>query len=230
MTSLKKTPHRVAALVIGATIAIAPQANAAIVTVDDSGSWINGSDAIAQQGFDLIQVPNGSEALSNAPNVSELASPLGGIAFSPAVAKRQIGNGWTTWSNNYAGEVYAAANVSQLNITLPNSIKAFDFYAEPNVLDQFNISAIAQSGTVSNPLTQLVSGNAGARYYGFYSTDPLDPIRSIQISADPSAQGFAIGQLRVASAKVPTPALLPAAIGFGLGLWRKRKSRNQVRK
>lgn len=199
--------------------------NAAIVTVNDSGSWINGADTLANQGFNLTPVPNGAEAVGT--DLSTLNSPLGEIGFSPSVNKRQIGNGWLTWSNGYQGEVYFTNGVPTLDIKLPN-LAAFDFYAEPDVFNPFTISAVAQSGKTSDVLSQVVNGNAGAKYFGFYSDDPLDLIQSIQITADPGSNGFAIAQMRGAKATVPTPLLLPGFIGFGLGLWRKARSRRQA--
>ncbi|MBW4439743.1 MAG: PTPA-CTERM sorting domain-containing protein [Plectolyngbya sp. WJT66-NPBG17] len=200
------------------------KANAAIITVNDSGSWINGADTLANQGFDLISIPNGTEAFET--DLSTLSSPLGDIGFSPSVKKQQIGTTWLTWSNGYQGEVYFTNTALTLDLKLPN-LAAFDFYAEPNLQNPFTISAIAQSGEVSDVLSQVVNGNAGAKYFGFYSDDPLDPIQSIRITADPDSRGFAIAQMRGATATVPTPLLLPGIIGLGLSLWRKARSRSQ---
>jgi hypothetical protein len=210
---------------IAALSAIAP-ANAAIVTVNDSGSWINGDDTLAKLGLNLVTIPNGIEAIGT--DLAKLGSSLGDIEFSPSVNKRQIGNGWKSWSNNYQGEVYFTNAATTLDLKLPN-LAAFDFYAEPDVFAPFKISAVAQSGITSDLLTQTVNGDAGAKYYGFYSDDPLDPIQSIRITAEPDSKGFAIGQLRGAStATVPSPALIPGMIAFGFGLWRKSRSRTRL--
>ncbi len=212
--------------------------NAAIVTVNDSGSWINGDNTLAQQGFNLIPVPNGAEAVGS--DISTLNSPVGDIGFNGSISKRQIGNqepgkAWGSWSNGYQGEVYyAGIDVLTLDIKVPN-LAAFDFYAQPDFQQLATISAIAQSGEISDVLSQQVDGSGGAKYFGFYSDNPLDPIQSIQITADKRSGGFAIAQLRGATAtvpsvpsvgKVPTPLLLPAMIGLSLGLWRKARSRS----
>lgn len=194
--------------------------DAAIVTVNNSGSWINGADTIANQGFDLIPIPNGSEAIGT--SLSSLSSPLGDIELSPSVTKQQVGVTWLTWSNGYQGEVYSTNGNTTLDIKLPN-LAAFDFYAQPDKFDLFTISAVAQSGDV---LSQVVNGRSGAQYFGFYSDSPLDPLQSIRITADPQSEGLAIAQLRGAkTAVVPTPLLLPGMIGLGLGLWRKARNR-----
>lgn len=234
MTTSKQNKRLATALLaaVSFTTIAALKVNAAIVTVNDSGSWINGADTLANQGFNLIPVPNGSEAFET--DLSTLSSPLGDIGFSPSVKKQQLGKTWLTWSNGYQGEVYFTNEALTLDLKLPN-LAAFDFYAEPNVQNPFTISAVAQSGEVSDVLSQVVNGNAGAKYFGFYSDNPLDPIQSIQITADKGSGGFAIAQLRGATAtvssvpsvgKVPTPLLLPAMIGLSLGLWRKARSRS----
>lgn len=227
MTTLQKNKKLFTALTVAVSLTTIAslKAEAAIITVDDSGSWINGTNTIANQGFDMVSIPNGSEAFQT--TLSTLSSPLGDIGFSSSVLKQQVGVTWLTWSNGYEGEVYFSNGASTLDITLPN-LSAFDFYAQPNVTLPFTISAVAQSGVVSDDLNQLVNGNSGAQYFGFYSDNPSDPIRSIRITADPGAEGFAIAQLRGAkTAVVPTPLLLPSVIGLALGLW--RKSRNKQR-
>jgi hypothetical protein len=209
------------ALIAAASLSSITKADAAIITVNDSGSWINGTDALRGLGLNLTNIPNGQEALGT--DLSQLSSPLGEIKFSSIVNKRQIGKGWRSWSNGYQGEIYFTNGATTLDLHLPNLL-AFDFYAEPDVQLPFTISAIAQSGVISDPLTQLANGDAGAKYFGFYSDDPLDPIQSVRISAEPASKGFAIGQLRGASKTVPSPALLPGMIALGLGIWRKYRT------
>ncbi|MBE9009886.1 PEP-CTERM sorting domain-containing protein [Pseudanabaenaceae cyanobacterium LEGE 13415] len=221
MTTVQQNKSILAAF----TIAVSFSAIAALKT-DAAIITSNNPSTLAAQGFDLISVPNGAEPVGT--DISTLNFPLGNIEFSSSVNKRTIGNGWQTWSNGYTGEVYFTKGASAIDITLPN-LSAFDFYAQPDVFGSFTISAIAQSGEASDVLSQVVNGNAGAQYFGFYSDDPLDPIRSIRITADPGAEGFAIAQLRGARrAVVPTPLLLPGVIGLGLGLWRKARNKQST--
>lgn len=240
MTALKQHKNLAIALfaAVGFAAIAALEAKAAIVIVNDSGSWINGANTLENQGFNLIPVLNGTEALGA--DLSILNLPLGDVEFGSSANNRQVGNGWLTWSNGYQGKVYyAGADVLTLDIKLPN-LAAFDFYAQPDFQQLSTIAAIAKSGEISDLLSQTVNGNAGAKYFGFYSDDPLDPIQSIQITAAEDSGGFAIAQMRGATAKVPvapvpvvpvpaatvpTPLLLPGLIGLGLGLWRKARSR-----
>lgn len=227
MTTLQQNKRVFAAFTIAVSLsAIASfKVDAAIITVSDSGSWNNGTNTIANQGFNLIPVPNGSEPLGS--DLSMLSSPIGDIDFTNSVNKREIGNGWLTWSNGYQGEVYySGRDVLTLDIKLPN-LKAFDFYVQPDFQTTSTISVVARSSTLAEVLSQDVDGRGGAKYFGFYSDDPLDSIQSIRITGLDSG-GFAIGQLRGANTKtaaVPTPALLPGMIGLGLGLWRKARNR-----
>ncbi|MGG6270407.1 hypothetical protein ACQ4M3_35910 [Leptolyngbya sp. AN03gr2] len=233
MTTLQKNKKVFAALTVAVSFsAIASlKAEAAIITVNDSGNWITGANTIANQGFNPIPVPNGPEALGT--DLSLLSSPLGNIEFMGSVNKREIGKGWQTWSNGYTGEVYFTNGAPTLDIALPN-LSAFDFYAQPDVFtpgvfSPFTISVVAQSGVVSDVLSQAVNGESGAQYFGFYSDDPLDPIRSIRITGEQESGGFAIAQMRGArTAVVPTPLLLPGVIGLAVGLWRKARNKQRV--
>jgi PEP-CTERM motif-containing protein len=214
-------------VVTALTVAQAPAAKAAIIAVDDSGSWITGTNTIANQGYDLVTVPNGSEPEFSI--ISTLSSSLGDLTFSPEVDKRFVGSNWATWSNGYTGEVYFSQGSSSLTITLPSAISAFDFYAEPNLFDTFEIVATAQNG-VSTTLSQLVNGDSGAKYFGFYATDG-DLISSITIT-DPSgnADGFAVGQLRLATS-VPEPATMLGLLtvaSFGVTLRRQQKQQQKA--
>ncbi|MCU0553126.1 MAG: hypothetical protein MUC48_27670 [Leptolyngbya sp. Prado105] len=193
-----------------------------IITVNDSGSWIKGDNTLAKLGLNLVTIPYGTEALGS--DLAKLSSPLGEIEFASKVNKRQIGNGWRSWSHDYRGAVYFTNASTTLDLKLPNLI-AFDFYAQPDVFLPFKLSAIAQSGTISEVLTQTVDGDSGAKYYGFYSDDPSDPIQAIRITADEGSKGFAIGQMRGAATTIPSPALVPGMIAFSIGLWRKYRAR-----
>ncbi|UBF28498.1 PTPA-CTERM sorting domain-containing protein [Kovacikia minuta CCNUW1] len=202
-----------------------PATQAAIIGVSDAGSWATGSNTLSNLGFNMVSVPNSPQAEFG--DVSALNSPLGNLSFSRSVNKRVVPTSWISWSHGYTGEVYFTQAISDptpfstLTITLPAGIGAFDFYAQPNLFGVYSISAAASNGSI---ITQSINGVGGAQYFGFYSDDPSEFLTSIIISAQPQANGFAIGELRLAN-PIPTPALLPGLIGLGLGIWRKRKGR-----
>lgn len=207
-------------------------ARAAIIGVSDSGSWINGSNALANQGLNMMLVPN-DPTQASFEQVSALSSPLGSLSFSPSVSKRIVGKlipptepnpiyEWHTWSNGYTGEVYFTGGGNTLTIELPSAIAGFDLYIEPNAFDVFTIEVTASNPQSSSLLLQEANGNGGAAYFGFYTNQPHDWLTSISITAPADAQGFAIGQLRFGSRAIPTPALLPGLVSLGFCIWRKQ--------
>ena len=123
--------------------------------------------------------------------VSGVMGPAGGVAFSPALNHLRIGQGWSTWSHGYAGDVYATFGPLSATVALPPGTSAFYFYAEPDPFAVFTITAVAQDGTTSGPIS--VDGFAGASYFGFYSTGS-DHIASITIKSDVD---FAIGEFGI---------------------------------
>ena len=88
-----------------------------------------------------------------------------------------------------------SANPNSVVMTLPPNTGAFYFYAEPNSFALFNVTATAQDGTTSGPIP--VQGQAGAQYFGFYSTF-LVPLATIQVDVAPGAGGFAVGEFGIA--------------------------------
>jgi hypothetical protein len=211
------------ATLVSLSLFSASDAQAAIIGVSDAGSWATGSDTLSNQGFNMVSALNAPQAEFQ--DVSNLASPLGSLDFSRSVNKRIIPSSWVSWSHGYTGEVYFTQAVSDavpfssLTITLPSGIGAFDFYAQPNNFGLYSISAAASNGSI---LTQSINGVGGAKYFGFYSDDPSAYLTSISISAQSQANGFAVGELRLANS-IPSPTLLPGLIGLGFGLWCKRK-------
>jgi hypothetical protein len=132
-------------------------------------------------------------------SVGSVASPLGGsLTFTPEVQHVRIGDGWSTWSNGYTGDVYWTFGATSLTLGLPTGTTAFYFYAEPNPFGVFTITATAQDGTTSGPIS--VDGSGGARYFGFYVTGG-SALASITVS---SPVDFAVGEFGIASG--PTSA------------------------
>ncbi|MEP7196588.1 MAG: cohesin domain-containing protein [Saprospiraceae bacterium] len=118
-----------------------------------------------------------------------------GIQLAPSMDHRKIGNGWATWSHGYTGDLYYSGATLSNTITLPPNTRAFYLYAEPNAFANFNMTAIANDGTTSGPVS--VSGASGARYFGFYTTGNGCMLTSIIMSADPGSAGYAIGEFAI---------------------------------
>ena len=84
-------------------------------------------------------------------------------------------------------------------------------------MDWYEIVATTPAGT---NISQMVEGNAGAAYYGFYGTDG-DLLNTITVS---SGVDFAVGEFGIAGGVVPLPgAALLASIGLGYASMRLRR-------
>jgi hypothetical protein len=80
---------------------------------------------------------------------------------------------------------------------LPPGTNGFYFYAEPDLFSTFTVTATAQNGTSSGPIS--VQGNAGASYFGFYTNGYIS-LTSISIA---SSADFAIGEFGIANRFAP---------------------------
>jgi hypothetical protein len=132
---------------------------------------------------------------------SATSTGTGRVLFSSPVTHDLVGDGWQTWSNDYTGDVYDSGTADTLTLKLPGGATAFYFYAEPDDFDEFTMTATAQDGTTSGPIA--VQGEAGANYFGFYTSKKKSPLVSISIS---SADEFAVGEFGIAGSNVVTTA------------------------
>ena len=139
-------------------------------------------------------------------DVGGVAGPTGPISFGAPMQHLQVGNGWATWSNGYGGDVYWTDGASSASVSLPPGTSAFYLYAEPNPFQPFTMTAYAQDGTSSGPIT--VEGEAGAQYFGFYATGG----ESIAVVTVTSGIDFAIGEFGIAGARLQVTALPPSGV------------------
>lgn len=135
--------------------------------------------------------------------VTEIGSPpdaavSGHLVFDQGLEHQRVGNGWSTWSHGYQGDVYWFDELllgNQLTLTLPDGTMAFQFYLAPDYFGsaEFEISSAGASRTLS------IEGQGGAQGIGFYSDTPgeaLSAIRIEKLSADFS-NGFALGEFAI---------------------------------
>ena len=197
--------HKVVAL-LGLTV-LAPLAQAQLIGVA-------GSKAAPEKeygGYTMTQFED--DTRPDYTLVNKVGSPLGGsVLFGKLpVIHSEIGAGWLTWSNGYVGDVYYAASLVPLTLTLPTETKAFYFYAESNNRGNHNFTV--KSGNVT--LKETINGNGGAELFAFYAVgDAL--LSSITISSN-DITGFAIGEFGIARA-VPVPEPSTYAIAGAAGL------------
>jgi hypothetical protein len=133
---------------------------------------------------------------------SQVTGPTGTVTFDSALQHDLVGSDWATWSNGYTGDVYE--NDTQLpdgsfaiSVTLPPGTGAFYAYAEPNIFQDFKMSATAQGGPSSGNIT--VHGEAGAKYFGFYAKCG-HTISSITFTDNGGDTAMAIGEFGIAPA------------------------------
>jgi hypothetical protein len=130
-------------------------------------------------------------------NVTSVPTPAGGsVGFNDVVNHDRIGSGWASWSHGYTGDVYDSfllGDQTTRTLTLPVGTKAFYSYVEPTG-GTFDVTAIAQDGTSSGPVSVVAS--SGAKYLGFSATGS-DTINSIVVTFAASASGFGVGEFGI---------------------------------
>ncbi len=224
-----KTKRLAAAMVVGLSIVSWSQGANATIMATDLGI---GAPPATLGGFAMTPFPD--DPRPNAGSVSSVPSPLGGsVTFSDSLTHVEISAGWLTWSHGYTGDVYhtmSTGTPTSVTMTLPAETIAFYFYAEPNYFGVFNISAVAQNGTL---LSVDVEGDSGANGFGFYSSDEMY-LTNITVTTEDES-GMAIGEFGIAYYEthptqdpeyIPEPGTL-ALFGLGLaglGFARRRKT------
>jgi len=154
--------------------------------------------------------PFGADGRDDFTPVTSVDDPAGTITFSETLSKLTVGASWATWSHGYTGPVYSTDGALSVTIGLPGGTRAFYFYAEPDAFGSFDVTATAQDGTTSGPVS--VEGSAGATYFGFYG-DPDNPLASITVTAEADAGGFAIGEFGIFVDEFTSDILVTKVVG-----------------
>jgi Ca2+-binding RTX toxin-like protein len=128
-------------------------------------------------------------------SVTDVTGPTGTVGFSPALDHRVVPSSWNTWSHGYTSDVYFNTTSGPTVLSLPAGTDAFYLYAEPDAFDTFDVTATSQDGTTSGTIP--VTGDSGAKYFGFYGTGG-DKVATITISSTDSS-GFAVGEFGIAT-------------------------------
>jgi hypothetical protein len=129
----------------------------------------------------------------------------GGIAATLATPATQqqaavAGGGWATWSSPPFSEYpypWVAFTPGPSNtIALSRAAGVLGLEIEPNVFNVFAVTAtfLDANGNVLANITQNVNGDAGAAVFAAVCNRPA--IKSVSVSLDPSAQGFAVAEIR----------------------------------
>lgn len=130
------------------------------------------------------------------------------LSFGTPVNIRTIGSGWATWSGGYTGQVLFTNGMNSVSIDIAPTTTDFGFFAEP---DSFSNYLIQLTLTGGGSVQQLVSGDSGAKFFGWNGGG----VSSITISTTDS--DFAFGNFYYAgTSAVPEPAAWALMIlGFG---------------
>jgi len=155
--------------------------------------------------------------------VWDVTAPSGGlVTFDVGMQHWRVPGTWLTWSHGATPDVYYTMGGSSVTMTMPVGTQAFYLYAEPELFADYYITATASDGaSVEEIVTKLVDGYAGAKYYGFWTTDD-EVIATIAITSPGIVDGFAIGEFGIA--RIPAPgAILLGSIGVSIVGWLRRR-------
>jgi len=145
------------------------------------------------------------------------------MTLDGSVQKRIVGSSWATWADGRTPDVlYSASDV--LGATFAPDVTAFGMVLEPNLFNSFTMEVLLSDGSV---ISQIVDGAAGATFFGWagVAIDSIT-ISCLRKSDGTGCDGFAIGEMVIASADVPEAAsLILLSIGLlamGFGARRRR--------
>lgn len=147
--------------------------------------------------------------------VTEVAPPAGSpvsgnLGFDANLAHYKVGDGWSTWSHGYAGDVYhfEDGDFGPLTLTLPTGTKAFYLYTQPNFYDNFLFSISSGSEWVA----AVINGYEGAHGVGFYATGAESLVSVTVENISDFSDGFAVGEFGInGTTPVPDGAVHPLA-------------------
>jgi hypothetical protein len=192
---MKKTLNVAAVILAIASSSIVCQAGVAVDLTPGTGAPPG-----TLGGYSMIGFP--SESRAEFDTVGDVMAPAafsGPLLFNQGLELDFVGSGWDTWSHGYAGAVYqlfeeAVSGSTSVELTLPPSALAFYCYIQPNYKDTFRFHIT----TATTDTLVDIDGNGGARYVGFYTDNPLDPLLSIVVDQpDAMALGFAVGEFGI---------------------------------
>lgn len=144
--------------------------------------------------------------------VWDLPDPVA-VSFDRPMKLLGIGDGWSSWSHGFAGDVYATGT-SELVITPAPNTYAIGLSIEPDLTGVMQF-IVGVGGTT---VTLAIDGDAGSQWIGFWSDDLGTPLGPLWIrDATGTAGGFAVGEIAVCTIEnVPEPAVFALVFASGL--------------
>ena len=122
--------------------------------------------------------------------MTKIHTPIG---FDPPLWHDIVDGDWPIWGHQYLGDIYGTYGVApSILLTMPPNTKAFYFDALAGQGEHGGalVTATANDGTSSGPVA--VKMTEGAKYFGFYVTDPNQSILYIEVKAESPGGGPAV--------------------------------------
>lgn len=213
-------------------VALSPQSAQAFLITRDNGSFVPGpATFLTPPTIAEFNVPNSTIVPGPLDSPAPIASSTGnGNAFIQRLAGvveyqgNQVNIG-TSGNNSPGGTVsftFDGVNgqgylgLNWQNLEGDEVIRFYSDIAGMNLIQQFTYTQI---------IAQAVgSGN----YFNFLVTNNSEIFRRVELQQLGATNGnfFRIDSL--AYQQIPTPALLPGILGFGLGIWKKRRKQEFI--
>ncbi|MGH7232336.1 MAG: PEP-CTERM sorting domain-containing protein [Nitrospiraceae bacterium] len=179
------------AILTVAFLGLLPQTAQATILHTDRASWETGVGSFTD--VDLASQVGDFDTLSAG---SPLTLPSGTLlSFDLDLQGRQVPGSWATWSGGQTPRVLFTQGEFSVGGSFGGSVAAFGFELEPNPFSTFSMTLTLGDGTA---LSQLVSGSAGAKFFGW--TDSA--VTSFSVACDEC--DFAMGRLVEGGGSVPT--------------------------
>jgi hypothetical protein len=177
------------AVALSVLILLMPRPSHALDFFTDLASW---QAAVPQQ--QSVNIARQVPEFATLPAGTPLSLPFAeSLTFDIPLEGLQVPSSWDTWSGGKQPAVLYTGLINSLTAAFnPQPVIGFGLEIEPSLKDVFNVTLTTPAGS-THSLIQAVSGNAGAKFFGW-----VGATESIQIACAATCQGFAMGNMVIA--------------------------------